>query len=73
MDTVFGLSSRGPFNITLWNVTAEGTVFLVVNPDGTIRANRSISDMTYEYLTVSVTPYFCNVINSCLQLVSSHT
>jgi len=53
IDTIIGIRSSGPFNITLTNVTAEGTVFLKVEPDGHLVANRSVSFMTYEELSVS--------------------
>lgn len=51
IENVF-ITTKGPFNITLNNVTAEGTVFLTVHPDGTIRANKSVTNMNYQQLKV---------------------
>lgn len=49
-------STSGPFNLTARNVTAEGRVNLVVSSDGTVRANNSATEITYEQLNVSTIP-----------------
>lgn len=53
IETFIGIKSRSPLNITLTNVTAEGTVSLRVEPDGRVVANKSSSQLTYETLSVS--------------------
>ncbi len=50
--SAFFLSTGGRFNLTLNNVTAEGSVTLEVFSDGTIKANESVTDMNYESLSV---------------------
>lgn len=51
VETLF-TKSKGPFNMTLTNVTAEGTVYLKTDSEGKLYANRSSTDMTYQALTV---------------------
>jgi len=60
LDTIIGLKTGGPFNLTLHNVTAEGSVFLTVDPNGRLVANKSVSYMTYEEMTVSIEDHFCS-------------
>lgn len=47
------VGSSGPFNITLTNVTATGTVDLATNDEGKLYANGSTIDMTYKDIAVS--------------------
>lgn len=47
-------SSHGPFNITLINVTAIATVDLATNEEGKLYANKSVLDMAYKNLEVSM-------------------
>lgn len=41
-------TTKGPFNLTLTNVTAEGVVYLVVETDGSLRANRTVTTIRYD-------------------------
>ncbi|XP_065215261.1 uncharacterized protein LOC135841954 [Planococcus citri] len=51
IETYF-TKSTGPFNMTLTNVTAEGTVSLKVDATGKISTDKASSDMQYDELSV---------------------
>jgi len=51
------VSNSGPFNITLINVTANGTVDLEIDDEGKLYANQSAIDMGYEKMDVSIHTY----------------
>lgn len=55
-------TSQGPINLTLTNVTAEGIVFLEVEPDGSLHANRSVTEIKYEKVAVSVKKWHLNLL-----------
>lgn len=59
---VLFFTSQGPFNLTLTNVTAEGIVFLEVEPDGSLHANRSVTEIKYEKVAVSVKKWHLNLL-----------
>lgn len=46
------ISNAGPFNITLTNVTATGTVDMEINKEGKLYADKSSIDMKYENIEV---------------------
>lgn len=48
------VSNSGPFNITLTNVTANGTVDLEIDRQGKLYANQSTVDMSYDTIDVSI-------------------
>lgn len=47
-------SCEGPFNITLHNVTAVGTVSLATDEEGKLYANNSAIDMSYDFIQVFI-------------------
>lgn len=51
IQTMF-TTSKSPFNMTLYNVTAEGTVTLRADAEGKLHANKSSTDMSYQELKV---------------------
>ncbi len=47
------IHNEGPFNITLTNMSATGTVDLATNDEGKLYANNSVIDIDYEKIEVS--------------------
>lgn len=65
--TVSGLlidTTGGPFNVTLTDVLAEGTVYLAKDEDGRIYANRSVTNMNQQNINaefVNTSSFLVNV------------